>query len=72
MKTKDAIAHLDVPETEALSIRGIPIWAATAIRRRANRSGLTYAAQVRVILTDAALRYDTEDDKATASEVATA
>ena len=43
-------------ETELLSVRGLPTWAADAIRARADKYGQSYAAVVRIILTDWAMR----------------
>jgi len=53
MDTKQTTAPI---ETELLSVRGLPTYAADTIRRVADKRGLSYAAQVRVILTDWAMR----------------
>lgn len=46
--------------TEYLNVRDLPTWAADAIRARASKTGVSFSAMVRIILTDTALKYNAE------------
>lgn len=49
----------DTPtQTEYLNVRELPTWAADIIRAAADKRGISYSAMVRIILTDAAMRYE--------------
>lgn len=42
-------------ETETMTMRGLPTWAADAIRARASKANIGFSAMARIILTDWAL-----------------
>ena len=58
------------PTTEYLNVRGLPTWAADAIRARASKTGVTFSAMVRIILADTAMRYESEAPTAQPAPVA--